>query len=569
MRKIISKISRVPTSNYLSLLLWAILAFLVIYPLSFLVAESFTIIDIDAWGIGNYLEFFTDTFYVSVLGRTFLLSTLVLIVTTIVGIPLAYILARYDLRGKFIFMALSLLPMVLPAYAGAFAYIKFFGSRGVLNTFLMDLGLVDFANPINFIYGLHGVVFVISLRVLPFIVLSVTAGLSSVDPSLEEAAETSGASAFRRLRQISLPLATPAYLTGAVLTFLWPFTDWLTPMILGEQNFLPSVAYNNIAYHFSDPHRRAMGIVAIIVSTLVCVLLFMVAQKWVDRKKYTSLGKGTTLSGMVIDPGPVMKTISYLYMSVIAILVLIVPITLGIAAFTRRWVMEVVPSTWTIQNYADIIHGSFFMIRNSFVFTGVALALGVVFGLVLAYLVSRTRAIGRKGLDALTTGMLALPGIAIGAGMLRAFWTGIPLARFWIIMPLALFVRRLPYFSRVARSSYQQLEPSLEESSLVAGAGKFRTFFKISLPLLLKGVFVGTIMFFIMALQEISTAVFLYRSGWQTLPVGIYLNWHRGMEFGYAAAMAFMLVMIALILLLIASRIGGGVMKVAWGGRGT
>jgi hypothetical protein len=86
------------------------------------------------------------------------------------------------------------------------------------------------------------------------------------------------------------------------------------------------------------------------------------------------------------------------------------------------------------------------------------------------------------------------------------------------------------------------LDISLEEASEVSGAGKIRTFFNISLPLLLKGVLVGVVMFFIMAFQEISTAIFLYKGGWETLPIGIYLNWHRGMEFGIAAAMAFLMI---------------------------
>jgi len=149
-------------------------------------------------------------------------------------------------------------------------------------------------------------------------------------------------------------------------------------------------------------------------------------------------------------------------------------------------------------------------------------------------------------------------------GYMLAFWDKIPLARYWIIMPLALFARRLPYFLRMAHASYLQLDVSLEEAAEVSGASRLRTFFTISLPLLLKGVLVGVMMFFIMAFQEISTAIFLYRGGWETLPIGIYLNWHRGMEFGIAAAMAFLMIVITFILLLIASKIGGNMLKAAW-----
>jgi len=547
----------------LAALLWLVIAFLVIYPLSYLVVESFKIAKTGEWGIGNYLEFFQDAYYLKTFGNTLLLSTLVLLTTTVFGVPLAYILARYRHWGKTVFTALILLPIVLPAFAGVFAFIIFFGKYGTLNLLLMEMGLTE--NPINFIYGLHGLVFIQSLHMLPFIVLGLSAGFTNIDPSFEEAAEVEGASGFRRFFTITLPLCTPSYLAGAVLVFLWPFTDWLTPLILGQVDFLPSVSYINIAYHFTDVHRKYMGIVAVVVSSVVCISLFLFARWWVEKRKYTGLSKGTTSEGRVIEPSAWVKSGAYVYMVFTAVLVLLIPIVLGLGAFSRRWVFEPFPTYWTLENFRLILMESPALIKNSFLFSGIALVFGIAFGLPVAYLIVRTRVPGKDALDFVITLMLAFPGIAIGVSYLLAFWHDIPLATFWIIMPLALFSRRLPYFLRMAHSSYLQLDPSLEEASEVSGAGKIRTFFYISLPLLLKGVLVGVVMFFIMAFQEISTAIFLYRGGWETLPIGIYLNWHRGMEFGIASAMAFLMIVITFILLLIISRIGGGVLKAAWG----
>ncbi len=550
-------------NSMLATFLWLVVAFLVIYPLSILVVESFKIAATGERGLGNYLEFFKDAYYLKTFANTLLLSTMVLVTTTVFGVPLAYILARYRHRGKTLFTALILLPIVLPAFAGVFAFIIFFGKYGTLNLLLMDTGLID--KPINFIYGFHGLVFIQSLHLLPFIVLGLSAGFTNIDPSFEEAAEVEGASGFRRFFTITLPLCTPSYLAGAVLVFLWPFTDWLTPLILGKVDFLPSVSYINIAYHFTDVHRKYMGIVAVVVSSVVCISLFLLARWWVEKRKYTGLSKGTTSEGRVIEPSKLVKTGAYIYMILIAILVLLIPIVLGLAAFSRRWTLEPFPTYWTLENFRIILLESPMLIKNSFLYSGIALIFGVAFGLPVAYLIVRTRVPGKDALDFVITLMLAFPGIAIGVSYLLAFWQGIPLATHWIIMPLALFARRLPYFLRMAHSSYLQLDPSLEEASEVSGAGKIRTFFKISLPLLLKGVLVGVVMFFIMAFQEISTAVFLYRGGWETLPIGIFLNWHRGMEFGIAAAMAFLMIVITFILLLIISKVSGGVLKAAWG----
>ena len=553
----------------LSTILWSIIAFLVLYPLSILLVESFKIAGTESWGISNYLEFFKDTYYLKTFGNTLVLSTLVLLTTTLFGIPLSYILARYRQWGKTVFTALILLPIVLPAYAGVFAFIIFFGRFGTVNLLLMDIGLIK--EPINFIYGLHGLVFVQALHMLPFIVLSLSAGFTNIDPCFEEAAEVEGASGFWRFLTVTLPLCTPTYLAGAVIVFLWPFTDWLTPLILGQVDFLPSVAYINIAYHFTDMHRKYMGIVAVVVSSIVCITLFLLARWWVERKKYTGLSKGTTAEGRVIEPSPLVKVGSYVYMIFIALLVLLIPIVLGLAAFSRRWVLEPFPTYWTLENFRLILLESPGLIMNSFKFSLIALLFGIAFGLPAAYLIVRTRMPGRDALDFVITLMLAFPGIAVGVSYLLGFWktTPVPLADYWIIMALALFARRLPYFLRMAHASYLQLDISLEEASEVSGAGKIRTFFNISLPLLLKGVLVGVVMFFIMAFQEISTAIFLYKGGWETLPIGIYLNWHRGMEFGIAAAMAFLMIVITFILLLIISRISGGVLKAAWGPGGT
>jgi len=552
---------------FLAALLWSVIAFLVIYPLSILVLESFKIAGTSSWGIKNYLGFFQDTYYLKTFGNTLLLSLLVLMTTTLFGVPLAYILARYRHWGKTVFTALILLPIVLPAYAGVFAFVIFFGKYGTVNLLLMDTGLIE--KPINFIYGLHGLVFIQSLHMLPFIVLGLSAGFTTIDPSFEEAAEVEGASGFWRFLTVTLPLCTPSYLAGAVIVFLWPFTDWLTPLILGQVDFLPSVSYINIAYHFTDMHRKYMGIVAVVVSSIVCISIFLLARWWVERRKYTGLSKGTTSEGRVIEPSGLVKVSAYLYMFFIAGLVLLIPIVLGLAAFSRRWVLEPFPTYWTLENFKLILLESPLLIQNSFVFSGIALVFGIAFGLPAAYLIVRTRVPGKDALDFVITLMLAFPGIAVGVSYLLAFWNTIPLARHWIIMPLALFARRLPYFLRMAHSSYLQLDISLEEASEVSGVGKVRTFFNISLPLLLKGVLVGVVMFFIMAFQEISTAIFLYRGGWETLPIGIYLNWHRGMEFGIAAAMAFLMIVITFILLLIISRISGSVLKAAWGPGGT
>src|SRR4030043_791146 len=245
-----------------------------------------------------------------------------------------------------------------------------------------------------------------------------------------------------------------------------------------------------------------MGIVAVIVASIVCLTLFLRARRWVEKKMYPGLSKGTTLEGRVIEPGALMKLGAYSYMFFITFIVVLIPAVLGLAAFSRRWVFEPFQTYWTLDNFRMIFLETPALIYNSFLFSGVPLLCEIAFGLPAAYLIGRTQVRGKDALDFVITLMLAFPGIAVGVSYLLALWHTIPLATHWIIMPLSLFARRLPYFLRMAHSSYLQLDISLEEASEVSGAGKLRTFINISLHLLLKGVFIGVGMYFIKYIQE-------------------------------------------------------------------
>jgi iron(III) transport system permease protein len=157
-----------------------------------------------------------------------------------------------------------------------------------------------------------------------------------------------------------------------------------------------------------------MGIVAVVISSLVCISLFLLSRWWVEKKKYTGLSKGTTLEGRVIEPGALMKSGAYSYMFFITIIVVLIPAVLGLAAFSRRWVFEPFPTYWTLDNFRMIFLETPALIYNSFLFSGVALLFGIAFGLPAAYLIVRTQVPGKDALDFVITLMLAFPGIAVG-----------------------------------------------------------------------------------------------------------------------------------------------------------
>jgi iron(III) transport system permease protein len=222
----------------------------------------------------------------------------------------------------------------LPAYAGVFAFIIFFGKFGTLNLLLMEAGLIK--TPINFIYGLHGLVFIQALHMLPFIVLSLAAGFTQIDPSLRGSRRSRGSERLPKIYHRH-PASLHTHVFGRrrhrFPVALHRLAHAVDP---GQGRFSPSVAYINIAYHFTDVHRKYMGIVAVVVSSVVCISLFLLARWWVENEEIHRSFQGTTSEGRVIEPGPLMKTGAYLYMGLIAFIVLLTPRGAGAFGFFQE-----------------------------------------------------------------------------------------------------------------------------------------------------------------------------------------------------------------------------------------
>src|SRR3989442_10495494 len=148
------------------------------------------------------------------------------------------------------------------------------------------------AKSINCVYGVHGVLLVETLHLFPMITLNVVDALGKIDPSLEEAAESVGARGWRKCWTVTLPLMTRGYVAGALLVFIWTFSDFATPLILGVQDLLAPQAYLNIV-QFVDRRIFRMGIVISALMVVLAVVFLLVARRWVGLKDYSSLSYST------------------------------------------------------------------------------------------------------------------------------------------------------------------------------------------------------------------------------------------------------------------------------------
>ena len=543
-------------------LLWLFLALFLVYPLLRIFYDAVT----DEGGrltLVNFAAFFTDAFYLRALWKSLVLGAATVAASSVIGIAVAFLLVRFEFPGRSLFGYLTMIPIISPPLVGTLGFIFILGRAGSINVLLQDV--FDLLRPINFLYGLHGVVLVETLHLFPMITLNVVDALGKIDPSLEEAAESVGARGWRKFWTVTLPLMTPGYVAGALLVFIWTFSDFATPLILGVQDLLAPQAYLNIV-QFVDRRIFRMGIVISALMVILAVVFLMVARRWVGLKDYASLSY-TVVERRRLTRWKGAGAVAFL--STLMLLSFIPYAGVALASFSKGWSLTPLPLSYTLQHYERVIVETPKYILNSFLYSGLAVALCIVVGVPIAWVLARSRLPGRGALDSINTLILAVPGTAIGIAYIRAFHFDLPgfdrgLTSFWIIMPIVLAVRRLPYTVRAAHSSLLLVHRSMEEAAQSVGATGLRTIRDISLPLIWKGIVVGSLFSFMTSLQEASAVLFLALGGWEMITNGIFTFYIAGSS-SEAAALGAILIAVAALSVLLINRLAAGRMGGVFG----
>ena len=535
-------------------LIWLFLAVFLIYPLLRIFYDAFS----DETGrltFQNFVEFARDAYYLRSLGNSLVLGVATVVTTSILGYAIAFLLVRYDFVARNFFSYLTLIPIISPPLVGVLGFTFILGRAGTVNVLLQDW--FDLAKPVNFVYGLHGVLLVETLHLFPMITLNVVDALGKIDPALEEAAESVGARGWTKLRTITLPLTTPGYMAGALLVFIWTFSDFTTPLVLGVHDLLAAQAYLNIV-QFVDRRLFRMGIVISALMVLLAIVFLVAARRYVAIKDYSSLSYSRVGRRRL---GPAQQTAALGFLSCVMLLSFIPYLGVALASVGKGWSLTPFPVRYTLQYFERVIVETPKYILNSFLYSGLAVALCIVVGVPIAWILARTRLPGRDTLDGLNTLILAIPGTAIGIAYIRAFHFDLPvidrpLTGLWIILPLVLAIRRLPYTVRGSYASLLLVHRSMEEAEAGVGATGLRSFRDVTLPLVWRGVLVGSLFSFMTSLQEASAVLFLSLGGWETIPVGIFAFYIAGSA-NEAAALGVVLIVVAAVSLLIINRVAG------------
>jgi len=493
--------------------------------------------------INNFIDFFNAALFRESFVNSFYVASMSVVFATLIAMPLAYFTTRFNFAGSTLIQTLGMIPLIMPPFVGAVAMQLFFGGNGSVNLLLDDY----FGFTVPFMEGLNGVILVQSVHFFPFILINLSASLNNIDRSMEEAALNLGSSGMRLFRRIVFPLAMPGYIAGASLVFLKVFDDLGTPLLLNVNNMLAPQAYLRISsVGISDPIGYVISVILVLFSLFSMWVSFLAMK---DKDYATSQKGGGGLLRRDLKKGE--KIGCYAVITIILLFVLAPHTALGLLSVATVWSYSPLPDGYTFDHYVEVFETANQFITNTLLYAGLAGLIDIVLGTAIAYIVWRTDIWGRKALDLVAMGALAIPGVVIGIGYLRMFYdvnlpfSDEPMATWWGIMVIALAVRRLPYALRACVAALQQVSISLEEAAESLGASKWGTIRRVVVPLMSGGILAGFVTSFATAAVELSATIMLVaKEGDAPLAYGIYVFMQSAAGRGPGAALGIIAVVI-------------------------
>lgn len=530
----------------------AILAFFllfVVYPLGIILYQSVLEPETTKFTLAYFTKFFGKPYYWTTLLNSFKVTVCSTVIAAAIGLPMAYLMRSYKIPGSKYLNIFIVISYLSPPFIGAYAWIQLLGRNGFFTNLLHSWFGIKFAG----IYGFTGIVLVFSLQSFPLIYMYVSGALKNLDSSLNEAAESLGCNAFQRVTQIIMPLVMPSLLAGSLLVFMRVFSDFGTPMLIGEgYRTFPVLIYTQFMGEVSTDDHFAASLCVIVIA--ITLLLFFLQRFLAKRYAYSM----TALKPMqpVAAKGSE-KLFTYLFVFGMVFIAMLPQLTVIFTSFLEMTGNgSFYTGNFSLMNYENTLFAKDNnSILNTYVFGLCAIAIVVVLGIMISYLTVRKPSVLTSLLDTLTMFPYIIPGSVLGIALLSGFNSGvIALSGTALIIIISLTIRRMPYTIRSSTAIITQISPSIEEAAISLGSTEFQSFRKIMVPMMLPGVLAGAIMSWITLISELSSSIILYTSNTSTLTVAIYAEVIRS-NFGNAAAYSTILTLTSIISLLLFFRV--------------
>ncbi|MGE5230696.1 MAG: ABC transporter permease [Deltaproteobacteria bacterium] len=541
------------------LLAWTLLvalAWLVVYPLGLVLRDA--VHAGGGWTTAYVRQFLHRPTEWEALWGSLWISVASVGLAGLVGIPLAVLVTRYDFPGRRILAAVIALPAVLPPLVGVVAFLFLYGESGFVARAVQALFRLDQAP-----WRLEGAVAILLVHAYSMYVyfyLFTRAALLSLDGSMLEAAASLGAGRWRTIRRVVFPALKPALAGGALLTFMTSLASFSAPYVFGGGFRVMTTQIVSTRLN-GETSLAMVETVSLTLLALLALLVFRGAERELGGSKGT-------------PPAPARLGSAWLRRGIATLawglgVVLLLPhLTLLVVSFVPlgTWTTEAVPPAWTLANYATLVRDPVRLrpLLNSLWLATAATVASVGLSLLAGALVVRHRVRARRLLEGLLALPWAVPGTVFAIALATAFsvhapWTGrvILVGTVWIL-PLAYLVRNLPLTSRATLAGFRALDPSLDEAAASLGAGRWRTLWAVTVPLLRPSLVAGATLAFVTALGDFVTSIVLYT--YDTRPISLeLLGSLRQADVGVAAAYGVVLMAVsALVFAVGAGRDAGG-----------
>ena len=518
-----------------------------LYPLVMLLSKSVMNKE-GLFSLENFERIFSKKYYLRAMGNSFKVTAAVTLFSVLIATPLAYIMSMFKIRGHRVLEILILVSSMSAPFIGAYSWIMLFGRNGTFTNIIYDLIGLKLPD----IYGFSGIVIVMSLQLYSLVYMFVSGAFKNMDNSLMEASESMNCTKIKKFFKVVLPLIMPTLLAGALMVFMRTFADYGTPRLIGEgYNTLPVLVYNEFMGEVgsNDGLAAAISIVAVVITT--AVFLF---QKLVVNKKQFSMNALNPIEPKKIKG--VGNVFAHLYCYIIVAIAMMPQCYVVYSSF-RKTSGKLFVSGFSLESYKQAFSTVGKSILNTYVLGFVAMGFIVLIAVLIAYVVVRRRNALNNSLDVITMFPETVAGSILGIALLMAF-SRKPLlfSGTAFIMILSYVIRRLPYTVRSSSAILHQISPSIEEASISLGASDLKTFFKVTVPMMMPGVISGAILSWIMIITELSTSIILYTTNTKTMTLEIYSQIIRGND-GIASAISSLLTFSTIIALAIFFKVSG------------
>jgi iron(III) transport system permease protein len=535
------------TALLLGLLLW-----LVLYPLVLVLAEG--VRGPGGWTLDHVREFVGRPTEMRALWGSLWISLVSVALAGLLGVPLAFLVGRYDVPGGRILGGLVALPAVLPPLVGVVAFLFLYGETGFVSLLLMRLLRLE--EPLWRLEGAGAILLVHAYSMYVYFYLLVRAALVSLDASQLEAAASLGAGRWRTIRRVVVPHLKPALAGAALLTFMTALGSFSAPYVFGGGfRVMPTQI---VATRLNGENQLAMVETA---SLAALALLALVVFRSGSSGPGGGGRKGAGPARIAIRR-PLARLAAGTAGWGLAALLLLPHLTLVLVSFVPvgTWTTEPLPPAYTVRNYLALLEDPVRVrpLVNSIWLATVATLAAVGIALAGALLGARRRTAPRRAIEGLLALPWAVPGTVFAIALATAFSVREPLAgrvvlvgTLWIL-PLAYLVRDLPIASRAITAGVRALDPSLDEAAASLGAGRRRTLRRVTLPLLKPALLAGASLAFVTALGDFVTSIMLYT--YDTRPISLeILSSLRQADVGVAAAYGVVLMLVSAVVFALVS----------------